>query len=155
MPELADWLPAYDDDTVGRTSSCSAAARPGSRSPTCASQRGRDVTVLEPTDVFGVELGLPGRWRLVADLESAGARLVALTTVAAIAGDAVTAQIGGERETFPADTVIVAAPRVPDHVLADALRSAGITVHTVGDCEAVRSIEGANLDAAHVALAIG
>ena len=34
--------------------------------------RGAAVTVVEPTAVFGTELGLPGRWRMVADAEAAG-----------------------------------------------------------------------------------
>lgn len=38
--------------------------------------RGHAVTLVEPSGVFGQVLGLPGRFRLVADVEAAGATLV-------------------------------------------------------------------------------
>ncbi len=40
-------------------------------------RRGREVTLVEPSGVFGQAIGLPGRFRLVHDLEAAGAVLVA------------------------------------------------------------------------------
>jgi hypothetical protein len=58
-------------------------------------------------------------------------------------------------EEIKADSVIVASGAVPDTSLVDALHDAGIAVRAVGDCRTIGRIEGANLDAAAVALAIG
>ena len=63
-------------DTAGDGRRSSVAASPGSRSPSRLRARGAAVTVVEPTAVFGTELGLPGRWRMVADAEAAGITLV-------------------------------------------------------------------------------
>jgi hypothetical protein len=43
---------------------------------------------------------------------------------------------------------------VPDNALFTQLQVAGINARLVGDCNGVRRLEGANLDAAEVALAI-
>jgi 2,4-dienoyl-CoA reductase (NADPH2) len=58
-------------------------------------------------------------------------------------------------EEIKADRVIVASGAVPDTSLADALHGAGIAARAVGDCRTLGRIEGANLDAATVAMAIG
>src|SRR5207248_4872500 len=103
----------------------------------CA-RRGRDVTVVEPSGVFGVELGLPGRFRLVHDLEERGVRLVA----------------DGSAEAIDADSFIAASGLVPRHGLLDALVAAGVSVRAVGDCAGVRLLEGAMADALDAASAI-
>jgi hypothetical protein len=99
-------------------------------------------------------LGLPGRWRLVPDIEAAGARLVAGARVESITADAVEVRIGDDAESIPADTVIVTNAAIPNDALAMQMMAAGISPRLVGDCNGVRRIEGANLDAAEVALAI-
>ncbi len=154
VPEIAEWLRA-EDRSVGARVVVLGGGKAGISIADVCIRRGRSVTVIEPTNVFCGELGLPGRWRLVADIEAAGARLVGSAAVVGIARDSVDVRVEGEIETIPADTVIVTAPRVPDTELVDACRHAGITVHTVGDCDTIRSIEGANLDAAHLALTLG
>jgi thioredoxin reductase len=120
-----------------------------------ALERGRSVAIVEPTHVFCAELGLPGRWRLVADIEKAGARLVPNATVESIASDAVRVRIGDTIEEIPADTVIVTSGATAQSRLADELASAGIPAHVIGDSAGVRRIEGANLDASTLALALG
>ena len=117
--------------------------------------RGRSVTIVEPTHVFCTELGLPGRWRLVADIEQAGARLVPNAAVEAIEPHAVRVRVGDAVEGIGADTVIVTAGATPQRVLADQLRAAGIAAHVIGDASGIGRIEGANLDANNLAVALG
>ncbi|TML11181.1 MAG: hypothetical protein E6G39_14605 [Actinobacteria bacterium] len=105
--------------------------------------------------MFCGELGLPGRWRLVPDIEAAGARLVDRAHVDSISSDAVHVRVGNAVESIPADTVIVTNVATPDSAVFTALQAAGIAARLVGDCNGVRRLEGANLDAAEVALAIG
>jgi 2,4-dienoyl-CoA reductase (NADPH2) len=105
--------------------------------------------------VFGSELGLPGRFRLVADVEALGVRLAGRAVIASIGAGAVQVSVGDVLEEIKADSVIVASGAVPDTSLVDALHDAGIAVRAVGDCRTIGRIEGANLDAAAVALAIG
>jgi predicted amino acid racemase len=56
--------------------------------------------------------------------------------------------------TIGADTVVIASGVSPDPALADALRAAGVTAHVAGDCHQIARIEGANLDAAAIALVL-
>ena len=57
VPELEEWLLGYHDTMVGPHVAVSVAARPGCRSPTCAVDVGTTSSSIEPTGVFGVELG--------------------------------------------------------------------------------------------------
>lgn len=116
---------------------------------------GRAVTVVEPTHVFCGELGLPGRWRLVPDLERDGARLLGEAVVEEIRSDGVRVRVGDADEVLPAAVVVATASATPDDALVLALRAAGLEGHTVGDCGGIRRLEGANLDAAALALALG
>ena len=117
-------------------------------------RRGRAVSVIEPTDVFGLELGLPGRWRTVADLEASGVALIGGAVVESVNAGVLRFTAGGVSEEVKADTVIVAGGAQPDHSLADQLRTAGVAVHTVGDCTGISMLEGANLAAAELALSL-
>ncbi len=99
-----------------------------------ALDKGHRVTIIEPSGVFGPELGLPGRFRLVHDLEVAGA--VFTTSVDAI---------------DTADEIVVTNNAVSEAPLTTSLRSAGIEVHLVGDCRDLGAIEGAMSDAASLA----
>lgn len=118
-----------------------------------ASSRGHAVTVVEPTGVFGEELGLPGRFRLVHDLEAAGARLVTGSPVR-ITVDAVQLGTDEDTRTVAAGTVVVASGAVATAPLAVELRAAGIETHLIGDCRAAAGIEGTMLDASAVAAAL-
>ena len=94
--------------------------------------------VVEPSGVFGVELGLPGRFRLVHDLEERGVRLLAAASLDGV-------------ET---DSVMAASGLVPRRDLLDGLLSAGVRARAVGDCAGVRFLEGAMADALATATAI-
>ena len=60
----------------------------------------------------------------------------------------------GQTRSLGADHVIVAKGATGDTSLADELRAAGFTVHSIGDCTGVGYIEGATESAAEVAVKI-
>jgi hypothetical protein len=96
--------------------------------------QGKTVELVEPTGVFGQSLGLPGRWRLVPDLEAAGVSLVT-------------------EGVLDADTIIDTTRLTPDSTLARHLQEAAQPVTTVGDANphGLGRIEGANIDVARLA----
>jgi 2,4-dienoyl-CoA reductase-like NADH-dependent reductase (Old Yellow Enzyme family)/thioredoxin reductase len=154
VPRLEGWLRDGGDD-VGARVVLLGGGKPAMSIGAKCIERGRSVAIVEATHVFCGELGLPGRWRLVADIEAAGARLVPNATVESIEPGAVRVKVGDVVEDVPADTVIVTAGATPEHGLADDLADAGIVCHVIGDSAGVRRIEGANLDASNLALALG
>jgi 2,4-dienoyl-CoA reductase (NADPH2) len=154
VPELDGWL-RDGGDAVGDDVVLLGGGKAAMSIGTLAIGRGRTVTIVEPTHVFCPELGLPGRWRLVADIEQAGARLVPNAAVEAIEPHVVRARVGEAVEDIRADTVIVTAGATPQRRLAAELEAAGITAHVIGDAGGIGLIEGANLDASHLAVALG
>jgi NADPH-dependent 2,4-dienoyl-CoA reductase/sulfur reductase-like enzyme len=155
VPDLEEWLLGYHETMVGPHVAVLGGGKAGLSIADLCRRRGHDVVIIEPTGVFGVELGLPGRFRLVHDLEQAGVRLLGGATARAIGSRAVRERRDDANEEVPADTVIIASGEVPDTRLAVALRSAGVPVRMIGDCREVRHLEGANRDALDAALAIG
>src|SRR5690606_7944373 len=154
LPHLASWLES-DSDAVGSRVVVLGGGKCGLSIADLCARRGREVSIVEPTHVFGVELGLPGRWRLVADLEAAGVRLIGNANVTRITADTVEVSLpDGRTDDVPADAVIDTASVSPDQRLADDLQAAGVTAHVVGDAAGIRRIEGANLDAAQLALTL-
>jgi 2,4-dienoyl-CoA reductase-like NADH-dependent reductase (Old Yellow Enzyme family)/thioredoxin reductase len=98
-----------------------------------AADEGARVTVLEATPVFGLHLGLPGRWQRVAELRRRGVTLTGGAEVTEITTGAVQwRDADGDHET-PAGAVFATAAAAPDSSLADALAARGIDVATVGD----------------------
>jgi 2,4-dienoyl-CoA reductase (NADPH2) len=94
---------------------------------------GARVTVLEPSDVFGLHLGLPGRWRRVHDLRADGVVLAGGADVLEITPDVVRwRDVDGDHET-PAGAVFTTLDPDPDTGLADVLRAHGFDVSVVGD----------------------
>jgi len=127
-------MPAVDLEATGDRVSIRGGDTPGVRIAGFLAAQGKTVELVEPTSVFGQSLGLPGRWRLVPDLDAAG---VSLVTEAAL----------------DADTVIDTTRLTPDPTLARRLREAGVAVTVVGDAnpDGVGRIEGANIDVARLA----
>lgn len=79
LDPLADW--AHDEarggtELVGERVALLGGDKPGVSLAMFLRSRGREVTVMEPSGVFVQALGLPGRFRLVADAEAAGVELV-------------------------------------------------------------------------------
>jgi 2,4-dienoyl-CoA reductase (NADPH2) len=102
-----------------------------------AAADGARVTVLEPSDVFGLHLGLPGRWRRVHDLRAGGIVLAGGAEVIEIAPDTVRwRDLDGDHET-PVTAVFTTCDVDPDTTLADDLRARlegrGVEVTVVGD----------------------
>lgn len=118
-----------------------------------ARRRGHAVTVIEPTGVVGAELGLPGRFRWIADLEGMGVELRMRTRATAITPDAVLV-IGddGAETAIPATSVLCAAPSGTTAELVDAWRAAGVPIDVIGDARSVERLEGAFRDAAELAV---
>jgi len=154
VPDLEDWLLGLHETLVGQQVAVIGGGKAGLSLADLCLRRGHDVAVIESTAVFGVELGLPGRFRLVHDLEQAGARLLPDSTLKSIETRSVFLRRGDDVEEIAADTVILATGEVPDHRLATALQRAGVPVRSIGNCREVRGLEGVNLDALDVARAI-
>ena len=114
-------------------------------------RRERRVTVVGAEGYFAPELGLPGRYQLIAALEAAGVQLLANCAVEAVRGDGVHVRRGDEHEVLAADSVIGIDPRRPETTLGATLAAPGRPVHTVGDCDALGFIEGATRGAMRIA----
>jgi hypothetical protein len=99
--------------------------------------------VVEPSAVFAPELGLPGRFRLVHDVEELGVSLWPNVVVDAVSPEGVHHRDG----VLEADTVIAASPQAPERSLLSALDREGIVVAAIGDCVSPRGLEGATQDA--------
>jgi 2,4-dienoyl-CoA reductase (NADPH2) len=112
------------------------------------------VTVLEPGRVFVTELGLPGRYRLVHDVQQLGVRLLPGASVTALGDPGLTWTDDDGEHVEPFDSVVVASGARPDPSLVEALRADGIEARAVGDCRDVRRIEGAFRDAAELAVSL-
>jgi NADPH-dependent 2,4-dienoyl-CoA reductase/sulfur reductase-like enzyme len=120
-----------------------------------ASCRGRDVTIVETGSVFGSELGLPGRFELVATLEERGVRFAPGLTINRFEPDAVSVRaVDGGDERLPADSVLLAGANGPDDRVSKALTSVAIPHHSIGDCRRAGMLEGALLDAAEVGVSL-
>jgi NADPH-dependent 2,4-dienoyl-CoA reductase/sulfur reductase-like enzyme len=113
-------------------------------------RRGRKPTVVGRHGYFAAELGLPGRYRMISELEATGARLLTNTSVEQVDDDGVHVVRNGEKDLLAADTVIGIAPTSP----ADTLAPAGVSVHAIGDCRELRYLEGATSAALAVARSI-
>jgi len=117
-------------------------------------ERGRQVTVLEPSSNLGAELSIVRRARVVHELREQGVVMHRNVDLKEITPSAVNFEIDGEAMQTDMDQVIISMGAKPDTRLADAVRSAGIEVIAVGDCQEVGYIEGAILSGRRAALAI-
>jgi 2,4-dienoyl-CoA reductase-like NADH-dependent reductase (Old Yellow Enzyme family)/thioredoxin reductase len=131
VDDLEAWL--LDGGAVGDDVVVLGGDLPGLGVAERAAADGARVTVLETSDVFGLHLGLPGRWRRVNDLRASGITLAGGADVVEITPDAVRwRDLDGEHETA-ASSVFVTADPTPDTALADDLRARGVDVWVVGD----------------------
>jgi len=118
-----------------------------------ARRRGHPVTVVEASGVVGAELGLPGRFRWIADLEAAGVEIRMRTLATGITATAVlTVDAEGAEAEIAAASVLCATPSEHAPELADACRAAGVPVDVIGDARAIERLEGAFRDAAELAV---
>ncbi|MEP5763999.1 MAG: FAD-dependent oxidoreductase [Halieaceae bacterium] len=118
-------------------------------------ERGRKVTVLEPSNNLGAELSIVRRARVVHELRAHGVNLHKGVSITEIGKDTVTfSDQDGQPQQIEAPQVIIAMGAVADTQLADALQAAGIAAISAGDCREVGYIEGAILGGREAALNI-
>jgi 2,4-dienoyl-CoA reductase (NADPH2) len=131
VDELDAWL--LDGGSVGDAVVVLGGDLPGLGIAERAARGGAQVTVLEPSDVFGLHLGLPGRWRRVHDLRADGIRLVGGADVVEITPREVRwRDLDGDHAT-PVDAVFTTLDVQPDTTLAEEVRARGVDVAVVGD----------------------
>ncbi|CAB1367942.1 NADH:flavin oxidoreductase (fragment) [Denitratisoma oestradiolicum] len=107
-------------------------------------ERGRNVTVLEESGLFGTQLMLVRRWRAFYECDRLGVARIANVKDVVIEPDRVRyVGKGGQERSIPADHIILAAGAEADMSFADSIRKAGFNVKTVGDCQSIGYIEGA------------
>lgn len=113
-----------------------------------ARSRGHEVTVIEETQVFAIELGLPGRFRWIADLEASGVTLLAEHRVTSInQGSVVALDANGAVVEIQCTTTISAIPATPRNDLLEILFESGAKVEVIGDARSIERLEGAFRDA--------
>lgn len=119
-------------------------------------ERGRKVTVIDEATRPGKGLYLVRRMRLLRELGELDVTLINRATEIEIEENAVAYRnFRGQRRRVAAGNVIVAQGAVGDLSLAEDLRQAGLSVHSIGDCNGVGYIEGAIESAAELAVSIG
>lgn len=118
-------------------------------------ERGRSVSVVEPTESLGRELSIVRRWRVLDNLQQHGVNLHRQTRVEAIDRTLVHClNSNGEPFSLSADSVVIALGAEPEATLAAQLAASGLTVSRIGDCGEVGYIEGALRSATDAALAL-
>ena len=109
-------------------------------------ERGRRITVLEPSPHLGAELSIVRRGRVLHQLREHGVTLESGVSVSGITEDAVVYERGGETVSLPTRQVIIAMGAEANHDLVASVRAAvpdDTPVHAIGDCQEVGYIEGA------------
>lgn len=114
-------------------------------------ERGRRVTVLEPSGDLGAELSLVRRWRVLHELASHQVELLRNVEIDRIGPQCVYYSLDGEGRSVTANQVIIAMGAQPDSSFCQQLNELGIDAHAIGDCQQVSYIEGAMLSARQVA----
>ena len=117
-------------------------------------ERGRKVTVLEPSTSLGPNLSIVRRSRVVHLLKENGATLLTNATVNEISKEGVLYELGEEAHLAKADQVIIAMGANPNLELTNALKEKNIAVTPIGDCTSIGYIHGAIADARNAVLAI-
>lgn len=118
-------------------------------------ERGRQVSLIEPSANFGRGLMLVRRARILSELREHGVSMHANAREIEITKDAVSySDKNGERQSVGADHVIVAMGATEDTALAESIKALGYNVQIVGDANGIGYIEGAihNADQAVIAL---
>ena len=131
VDDFAEWL--LDGRPLGADVVVLGGDLPGLGAAEEAGRRGARVTVLEASDVFGLHLGLPGRWRRVHDLRAAGITLAGGAEVLEVTPELVRwRDLDGDHDTV-AGAVLVTSEAAPDTTLAEQVAERGLEVTTVGD----------------------
>jgi len=121
-------------------------------------ERGRKVTVLEPSPHMGAELSVVRRARVLHLLRKHGVELMVNVDVSEINNNAVHYRTKDEEQIAVMDTVIISLGAVNNmgfaQQLADRADDQSYEISTIGDCHEVRYIEGAILSARELAITL-
>ncbi len=117
--------------------------------------RGRTVSVVDEAAKFGAGIQIVRRWRVLHEAKELGVALLPSARDIRI-GDGIVTYLNPHNQVrgIQADHIIVAKGAHGNLDLADALKEAGFSVHTAGDCNGVGYIDGAMSSAAEVAQAL-
>lgn len=116
-------------------------------------ERGRTVTVIDEPARAGTGLYIVRRLRLLSELRELGVTMINSASDIAIEDQTVSYRnYRGQQRRVEAAQVIVAKGASSNLSLAEHLRAAGFSTHTVGDCNGVGYIEGAMESAAELAV---
>ncbi|MEH6584312.1 MAG: FAD-dependent oxidoreductase [Halioglobus sp.] len=119
-------------------------------------ERGRQVTVIDTPGRAGKGLYLVRRLRLLDELNHLGVTLLNNASDISIGDHTVSyTNYRGQQRSLDVDHIIVAKGATGDLELAEKFGAAGMTVHTIGDCNGVGYIEGAIESAAELAVKLG
>ena len=106
-------------------------------------ERGRKITILEPTENLGKNLSIVRRSRVVHLLEEHGATIHRNCSDIEILKDHVNYKISGEQQSVSAPQVIIAMGTESNSALMEELRATNIPFSRIGDAEKAGYIHGA------------
>ena len=110
-------------------------------------ERGKRVTVIEPSNDLGPNLSIVRRSRVIHLLKSNGVNIIKNAKDIKISNSNVNFELDGNAESIKADQVIIAMGTEPNTEFADELKENNFNVSMIGDCTSVGYIEGAISDA--------
>jgi len=106
-------------------------------------ERGRKVTLLEPSHDLGPELSIVRRMRVIHLLKEHGCELITQAHVKKFADGKVFYHHNGQDISLDVDQAIIAQGAQTNSTLADSIAAAGFDVVSVGDCREIGYIDGA------------
>ena len=112
--------------------------------------KGKYVTVMRRGETFATKVNSLARDNLLARLKRKGVTLMPRVKYDEITDKGLTITKDGEKQTIPADTIVVAAGAAPEVSLVEALQARGLTVHAIADCVSPGNIADALRDGAQV-----
>ena len=110
-------------------------------------ERGKKVTVVEPSNDLGPNLSIVRRSRVIHLLKSHGVNIIKNAKDIKISSSDVNFELDGSPQSITANQVIIAMGTKPNTEFAEELRENNFNVSMVGDCTSVGYIEGAISDA--------
>ena len=116
-----------------------------------ATQGTKDVVLIEMIKKIGKDIGLTTRWGMLQDMSRIGVKTNVSTKALEITPQGVTVEMAGEKETLPADTVVLAVGSESFNPLQEFIAEKGIPYQVVGDAQKVALA----FDAVHEGFAAG